>query len=486
MATSRLTSETPAVVAKRMSDLLCCFPSAAAGGVHWQTLISKYNERHCTSLDIASLGHSSALVAATALLWDTLRIVDAKDPTDPVVAIEDGVAMIPQPDAPATWPSLFKSLCEIVNENGSMEQDMSGDETARAVLVSQLKPLLQRHWHQGFDEGSLSYFTEQGKFVRVKKMKHLLQALMQWCEQRSRLSQHSEIDEALKFQLELVPSKKHNDLLLRCVSPSSCNSSVTSTEPPLHSKVAPSEEYAQSRWADTAPSDSESFESTASLDSKFMSSMESTQSRWADVAPSDSESVESRSTPADCQCTTSEGISPAASTQGCTDLLDQIAMLRAENANLRNKNCALERQAQHEVLQNVTISIPVRPDSPERKSVWDDPSEPPPFEYRSSVATPCASTAVPSSFFNSGSATPISMASGSHAHSGGATPSMTSWVWDGQNGQICSVVPMFYVMGDRGLHDIPNGLVQQTVSKWETMESVKVLPSYFQMGAREC
>jgi len=413
MATSRLASETPAVVAKRLSDLILCFPSAAAGGVQWQTLVSKYNERHSTSLDIAVLGHSTALAAATALLWDTIRIVDGKDHHNPVVAVEDGEAMTAKPDASATWPSLYKSLCEIVSEHGSKADTVLGDEITHSILVSKLKGLLQRHWHDGFDEGSLSYITDQGKFVRVKKMKHLLQALMQWREQRAACHRHTDLDEALKFRLEVVPSKKHNDLLLRCVLPSRCPSTA------------------------------------------------------------------SDSVPSDCQSVASE------STAASTDLMAQLAILRAENASLRSKNSFLEQQTQHEVLQKEGTCLPIRPRSPERKDVWDDPSEPPPFEYRGSLTTPSASTAVPSSFFNSGDVTPLTLASGSHGHSASATPAMTTWIWDGQNGQICSMVPMFYVMGDRGLHNIPSGVVQQTVSMWETKESNKPLPSYFAMGVRE-
>merc|ERR1719436_1725296 len=99
--------------------------------------------------------------------------------------------------------------------------------------------------------------------------------------------------------------------------------------------------------------------------------------------------------------------------------------------------------------------IPVRPHSPGLENQWDDPSEPPPFEYRGSVATSFGSTAAPSSSFNSGDVTPLTMAPCSHAHSVLATPTMTTWVWDGQSGHVCSMVPMFYVMGDRGLHNIP-------------------------------
>ena len=38
----------------------------------------RYEEWHGARLDLAGLGYSSALAAATALLWDVLRLVDAE------------------------------------------------------------------------------------------------------------------------------------------------------------------------------------------------------------------------------------------------------------------------------------------------------------------------------------------------------------------------------------------------------------------------
>jgi len=182
-------TENPAAIAKRMSDLILCFPAAALGGVPWQTLVSKYNERHSTRLDISALGYNSPATAVTTLLWEVARPIDSRHAENPLVAVEDCVAMTVQPGAPATWPSIYQALCAIVSENGSREEaeqkeDADRSEAGHAILVSQLKPLLQRYWHCEFDEGSLSYLNEQGKFVRVKKMKHLLQAVLQWRDER--------------------------------------------------------------------------------------------------------------------------------------------------------------------------------------------------------------------------------------------------------------------------------------------------------------
>merc|ERR1712070_1313606 len=168
---------------------------------------------------MGALGFDSPMSAATAFLWDVLRLVDGEDTDNPVLAVEDGVAMTAQPGAPATWPSLYKALCEIVSQYGTQEEGK-----VSSILVSQLKPLLQRHWLNSFDEASLSYLTEEGTPVRVKKMKHLLQALLRWREQRVAWKAQSQVgqsplDAVLALELELVPSKKHNDLLLRCVQP---------------------------------------------------------------------------------------------------------------------------------------------------------------------------------------------------------------------------------------------------------------------------
>jgi len=165
--------------------------------------------------------------------------------------------------------------------------------------------------------------------------------------------------------------------------------------------------------------------------------------------------------------------------------MHEIEMLRAENASLRSKNIALEQQqVEEEVLPNGAFDIPAGLHTLDPMlDVWGDPSEPPPFEYCGSgcVATPVGSTAVPSDFgISPGDMTPLA---GSHAHSVGATPTM--WVWDGHNGQVCSMMPMWYVMGDRGLHNVPSGVVQQAVTSYETHKD-KVLPSFFTMGAREC
>jgi len=205
-------------VARRLCDMLLSFPSAAIGGVQWQVLARRYEERYSTRLDLAALGHSSPLAAATALLWEVLRMVDKDDTDNPIVGIEDEIALTPEPGSMGCWPSLYGALCTLVQEHGIRE---AGTAT-HSLLLSQLRPLLERHWNPSFDESSLGFRSEDGAFFRFKKMKHLLHAVLRWREQRQAWQRAhnlkpTAVDEVLMPTLDLVPSKRHNDLLLRCV-----------------------------------------------------------------------------------------------------------------------------------------------------------------------------------------------------------------------------------------------------------------------------
>merc|ERR1712046_265080 len=177
---------------------------------------------------------------------------------------------------------------------------------------------------------------------RVKKMKHLLQALPRWREQRvawkaTVQAARSPLDAALEVEFELVPSKKHNDLLLRCVYKASLQECHFQ---PVHDVSVESIDYQD-------------------LESISDSSRESALAE------------------------------------------QEIAMLRAENESLRNKNFFLEQQSQHqsqeEVLRKALCDAELMVD------LLDDPSEPPPSQYWGNMCSPSGSTGVPSDFgFSSG------------------------------------------------------------------------------------
>jgi hypothetical protein len=155
-----------------------------------------------------------------------------------------------------------------------------------------------------------------------------------------------------------------------------------------------------------------------------------------------------------------------------TELLNEIAQLRAENEKLRSKHCFLEQQSQEEMMRRALCQAELIGDA------LDDPSEPPPFEYRYKMTSPSGSTGVPSDFgFGSGCATPLSLTSGPCSMSGTATPTSSA----SQIGKMCTMVPVWFTMGDPCA--IPSGVVQQNRA---VFEGNKDLPSQLLRPAMSC
>jgi len=212
------------IVSQRLCDLLMQFPSVATDGVRWRVLVRKYEERYSCTLNFSKFGHDTALTAATMLLWDVLRVVDGRDSADPLLAIEDGVALTAQPGRMGSWPSLYQTLSEIVQSHGS-EEEVDG-ALVHNLLLSQVKPLLQSKWHANFEESGLGFLKQDGSFTKLKKLKHVLVAVLQWRNQRvaSRETNHCDrtsVDKALLPELVLVPSTTHNDLVVKRLIPAS-------------------------------------------------------------------------------------------------------------------------------------------------------------------------------------------------------------------------------------------------------------------------
>jgi hypothetical protein len=131
--------------------------------------------------------------------------------------VEDAVALTPEPASLANWPSLYEGLSSIVRNQGTLD-NASDSSSTHTILLSQVKPLLQRHWHKNFDDCGLSYYTEEGSTIKLKKMKHLLNAIFRWRADRCALRASrnlSSVDAAIAVDLDIIPSGSHNDLLLR-------------------------------------------------------------------------------------------------------------------------------------------------------------------------------------------------------------------------------------------------------------------------------
>lgn len=414
------TTPSPRTVAQQLTDLLQSFPAAAAGGVQWRTLVRKYEERHSLCLDLKALGYDSPLSAATALLWEVLRLVDSEDTDNPVVAVEDPVALTPKPGCVASWPSLYKVLCSTIQEYGITQED-NGE---RGILVSQLKQLIQRHWHSTFDESSFNYFTEEGSVVKIKKMKHLLTALLRWRSQHiewaetAKRGRGSDVDNAIELELQLVPSKRHNDLILRIGRP--CLSD-------LKTGVVASLPCRGMLWSETT-------------DNEF------------ERAPSSPKSTAPSSASAAMQ--------------------EEMAALRAENDALRRKNCSLESYGRGSFQQawafgtqviEQQLQLPMV-DFPD--DLLDSPFEPPPqvcSSFWGSISS--TSTAAHGSCF--GGSTPLSGSSCSQ--SGTATPVPFA------AGQAVAMVPMgWFAMGDRT--QIPSGVVHNACAMFERHTAI---PNWF-------
>merc|ERR1719240_2524779 len=368
-----------AVISQRVSDLLLSFPSAALGGLLWQTLVRKYEERHAARLDPTALGHQSVLDMINALLRDVLRLVDASDVNNPTIAAQDSVVMVPCPGALGSWPSLYQALCNAVLSHGIPEKTPEPDlvtsaaeakvepesqqnsgEPMRGLLLSQLKPLLQVHWHAGFDESSLGYLSDDGNFVRLRKLKHLVQAVLRWRELRvtwlaETNSPASIVDEVLVPTFELVQSKKHSDLVLRCMRNGAVvnpvpGSAAAHTEPgarPVVESRSLRKSLTSSMRSVDLPSTTHEIPPVPSISSYYSTAVE--QRNDGCVVP----------------------MSPAMPT---SELEKEVALLRVENAELRNKHELLK---QHVELCSTPAKAPQQ---------LDDPYEPPP-EVRPLVST---------------------------------------------------------------------------------------------------
>lgn len=344
---------------RQLLELLLSFPAAAVCGVRWKVLARKYHELHGESVDLGQSEHSSPVDAIVSLFQpDTLWVVDAEDSSNPSLGIQDGVALDAHPGLLGCWPSLYRALCKIVLEHGTAESDqadMEGDKSNQVVasmLLAQLRPALRTHWHAKFDEGAMGFRDEDGTFKRMKKLRHMLQVIFKWREARQLWRQscglaRSELDDAIAPELEIVPSQRHKDLLLRCT-----------THIDLEREAEPVKDGAS-----------------------LLSTSEEIPVE-VDVSPKSAESS------VDCIPSMPSAV---------LELQLEVERLRAENRKLRARNTFLEEQCTFSIPEDMrcTLAIPESgmspPSSPGRRVLpaetfdfdddtgfLDDPYEPPP------------------------------------------------------------------------------------------------------------
>eukprot|EP00913_Durusdinium_trenchii_P019795 g18608.t1 len=317
----------------------------------------------CPSLGVPPAGHHFIRCCATFFV-STARSMRTRSPVDPVD---------PEPDGDGL------GRCAV---NGTVRR-RSLEEGQKAILVSQLKPLLQRNWHNTFDEASFGYLTEEGSSVKMRKMKHLLQALLRWRGQRLAWGGRSsrQMQDALEHELELVPSKRHNDLLLRLTPGPMTSGPVSEKMMPIRCpNILPEDEAAEA---------SPDWSSRASTGSTMSSAVH-----------------------------------------------EELAALRAENEKLRSRtgNIALES-----TIRDQDCPYPALPEN-----LFDNPFEPPPQVWHSASASPTASTVAHSGFgsevgtpMGSGCVTPVQLAPVSQA----ITLVPMGWFAMGDRGMIpCGLV----------------------------------------------
>lgn len=461
----------PVVVAQRLCDVLLQFPSAAIGGVQWCALVHKYQARYKTQLDLSSLGHSSPLAAATALLFNVLRLVDRQDTDNPVVAVEDAVALTPRPGSIGTWPSMYQALCGIVRSHGLPEVTScpsQGVPTMRGLLLSQLKPLMQSHWHAHFDESSLGYYpSEEGALVKTRKMKHLVQAILRWRDQRVEWRRTAGaaatvLDDALELRLELVVSKRHNDFMLRLPVESGddavcccCQASSSPTHALVGTRAAAKAARQSMAGACGVASSSMSSGSIGSIGSSGSSSedgfcQEREQPLQASLIQRPAPQHQSRGNQDPRRLSGPHEPRQAGNHNACQaefwvpaspprpDLERELALLRAENAALRSRNVHL---ACNGLLEETSLQQPMPCAAMEEDrsldtndykppEVFDDPYEPPPEKHSAllgaPLASPCANRSYAASdvsfgMFSTSCGTPLSTLRSDFEMQSGAT-----------------------------------------------------------------
>jgi len=319
----------------------------------------------------------------------------------------------------------------------------------------------------------MGYRNDDGQFRRFKKLTHMLYTVLKVREQRqswreSSGQECSQVDRAIAPVLEIVPSQKHNDMLLRCTAPAD----AVSTDRSCQAAAAPRGGVAAPAAAPiAAPAVAPTAEE---LPTPFSTITEQCQ-------------AEELPTPISTETEVSS--SPSSSTSceaSMCELQLEVQRLRAENRKLRARNVLLEEHS--------TLIIPEEgmspPSSPGRRGCrlaesdeplragddyFDNPFEPPPQPITYFFPAPSRQSRHSSSDFGGSTDNGCSVLAASFSGctsaniSGTTTPaSMRSpFVRPG-----CTYVPMWvpFMNAQSGydLSIIPSGIVREVCAELES------------------
>eukprot|EP00927_Polykrikos_kofoidii_P078955 TRINITY_DN75757_c0_g1_i1.p1 TRINITY_DN75757_c0_g1~~TRINITY_DN75757_c0_g1_i1.p1 ORF type:complete len:498 (-),score=70.39 TRINITY_DN75757_c0_g1_i1:53-1486(-) len=452
------------ILEKQLCELIMSFPAAVIGGVTWQALVEKYEKRQNMRLDVVSLGFSSALVAASTLLSDVARIVDAEDANNPLLVLEDQATLTPHPGMVGCWPSIYSSLCQIVRDHGEDVTASVGDGSGLVVFemfMAQVKPSLESHWHPNYDENSFCYLNKRGMIFKFKKTKYLIEAMLCWREQRASLLEgmndvgESALDEALSAQLELVPTKKRNDLKLRCYSRSGTKDRVSATV--RESRFPIDERYAVTPYAKPTQ---EPREVTAPIQPIEHSDQSSHPSESADVGTDTTVSE------------TVFNIGTLGKPELAPTSLPGSPREESEDLGASIIGCQTSGQPRSPFLEPEVFDDPYEP--PPQAKIWIAPSG----GFSPAMLLPSGSS-LPTTAPVSGSCSPIALLnsassarnSGDPSNSSGAITPSTQWgvltpmLWEHACTNVLSWMP---VVPSSDVCSIPNGIVEGLCKRLES------------------
>mmetsp|Transcript_22760 Transcript_22760/g.51945 ORF Transcript_22760/g.51945 Transcript_22760/m.51945 type:complete len:655 (+) Transcript_22760:66-2030(+) len=334
---------------QQLRDVLLRFPCATLEGVRSTALWRACCER----FPAGASKQPPLLEELSTWLGDLAELQQDIDNGDGYWHLKASAALTPGIEGQlACWPLFLQCLGDIVRMHGSPQhahalevpheegasEEMVSQPLANVVgvLLSQLRPLLRRHWDASFDEKAAAFYSETGTFVTMKKMKHLVAEVLKWRTRRKVLQKAQgtwdAVDAALEAPIFLAVSQRHNDMVLCCpVTP--LQLAVPSEQIPRAAQGRLECEAAQGQCdvkrPDSTVDDTESLDSSIRRlplsDASTKSPHDSIKS-WADISESERLHASTSSSPGD---------SDQSSWTGGID--KERWRLRIENAELKKR-----------------------------------------------------------------------------------------------------------------------------------------------------